>query len=63
MKKTEVTLNYSRTVQLKQYEPMTVGVSIKLVDDSGVRDSDIIQEQTNLSEFVDSVVNDLIANK
>ena len=63
LKKTEVTLNYSRTVQLRQYEPMTVGVSVKLVDDMGIHDSEIATEQTNLSNFVDSVVSELITKQ
>lgn len=59
-KRTEANITYSRTVQLKQYEPMTVGLSTKLEDPNGLADDVIESEHKSLVDFVDSLISHLI---
>lgn len=55
-KRTECTVNYSRTVQIPQYCPITLGVSTTLKNEEGIDIEEINMERKSLEEFVDHVL-------
>lgn len=60
-KRTKVEIKYSRTVQLRQYEPLTVGMTTTLENIDGVSEKDYDEEMKSLAEYCDSVVNELLS--
>lgn len=60
-KRTKVEIKYSRTVQLRQYEPLTVGMTTTLENIDGVSEKDYDEEMKSLADYCDSVVNELLS--
>lgn len=60
-KRTKVEIKYSRTVQLRQYEPLTVGMTTTLENIDGVSEKDYDEEMKSLAGYCDSVVNELLS--
>ena len=60
-KRTKVEIKYSRTIQLRQYEPLTVGMTTTLENIDGVSKKDYDEEMKSLADYCDSVVNELLS--
>lgn len=60
-KRTKVEIKYSRTIQLRQYEPLTVGMTTTLENIDGVSEKDYDEEMKSLADYCDSVVNELLS--
>lgn len=60
-KRTKVEVKYSRTVQLRQYEPITVGMTTTIENESGVTIDEYNAEMKALTDYCDGVVNELIS--
>lgn len=58
--RTKVDVTYSRTIQLKQYEPMTIGLTTTLENPNGITEDEMKAEEKSLEDFVDSVIVEVI---
>lgn len=54
--RTKVDVTYSRTIQLKQYTPLTVGLTTTLENPTGITEDEMKAEEKSLEDFVDSVI-------
>ena len=50
-KRTKVEIKYSRTIQLRQYEPLTVGMTTTLENIDGVSEKDFHRADGAFSRF------------
>lgn len=64
MKRTKATINYSRTIQFNQYEPITLNISTTIEDDTnGLTTETIDEEEKSIQTYVDSVISKILSQK
>lgn len=56
LKRTEASVKYSRTIQVRPYEPATVELDTTITNDDGITFEDIDAEYKSLQQFVDRIV-------